>query len=143
MVKKVNSVILFFADCGKDDSDLQIQYIMWIFMCINNIAGFEVPGENITSFNNEDVKNEFNGNFGCTSFIQNPISEYSKGYKYMMVEFFYKEKQGLVMRAFLFNNLDFIGMTEDGLILSDSALFTNYNTFRFMEKDESGNYITK
>ena len=103
-----------FTDCGEDDSDLQMQYAMMVFMCMNNIAGFEVPGDCISRFNNEDVKKEFNGDFGCTAFIQDPDSEYADGFKYMMVEFFYKEKQGLVMRTFLFNNMDFIVLNPDG-----------------------------
>lgn len=132
-----------FTDCGEDDSDLQIQYAMWVFMCINNIAGFEVPGNAISSFNNEDVKKEFNGDFGCTAFLQDPKSEYSNGFKYMMVEFFYKEKQGLVMRTFLFNDIDFIGINANGSISPDSVWFTNYHTFKFMEKDKSRNYIVE
>ncbi|WP_428768643.1 hypothetical protein V1L52_08180 [Treponema sp. HNW] len=130
-----------FTDMGEDDSDIKMQYAMWVFMCINNIAGFEVPSNIISSFNDNDVKNEFNGNFGCTAFLQDPKSEYSEGYKYMMVEFFYKEKQGLVMRVFLFNGIDFAGINEDGSISAESPLFTNYHTFRFMEKDENGNFI--
>ena len=132
-----------FTDCGEDDNDLQIQYAMWVFMCINNIAGFEVPSNSISSFNKEDVKKEFNGDFGCTAFIKNPKSEYTNGFKYMMVEFFYKEKQGLVMRTFLFNDIEFIGINSDGSISSDSPLFSNYHTFKFIEKDKSGDYIVE
>ena len=132
-----------FTDCGENDSDLQVQYAMWVFMCINNIAGFEVPSKSISNFKNEDVKKEFNGDFGCTAFIQNPKSEYSKGFNYMMVEFFYKERQGLVMRTFLFNDLDFIGLSPDASFLPDSPWFSNYHTFKFMEKDKSGKYISE
>ena len=129
-----------FTDCGEDDSDLQIQYAMWVFMCISNATGFEVPNSAISKFNDDDVKKEFNGDFGCTAFIQDPKSDYASGYKYMMVEFFYKHNQGLVMRSFLFNDMDFIGMTPDGLS-ADSIWYANYHTFEFMEKDEAGNYI--
>ena len=34
-------------------------------------------------------------------FFQDPESDYAKDYKYMMVEFFCKENQGVVMRVFL------------------------------------------
>ena len=61
----------------------------------------------------------------------------------MMVEFFYKEKQGLVMRTFLFNDIDFIGINANGSISPDSVWFANYHTFKFMEKDKSGNYIVE
>lgn len=130
-----------FTDIGKDDSDLKMQFAMWVFMCLNNIAGYEVPANAISSFNDEDVKKEFNGDFGCTAFLQAPKSDYAKDYKYMMVEFFCKEKQGIVMRAFLFNDLGFVGINEKGQLASDSIWFANYHTFKFMEKDKKGNFI--
>ena len=140
---KINAEVRYslFTDKGEDDSDLQMQFAMLVFMCINNIAGFEVPGNSISSFNNDDVKKEFNGDFGCTAFLQDPKSDYAKGYKYMMVEFFCKEKQGVVMRTFLFNDLGFIGINEKGQISPDSIWFANYHTFAFMEKDKNGNFI--
>ncbi len=140
---KINAEVRYslFTDIGEDDSDLQMQFAMLVFMCINNIAGFEVPGNSISSFNNDDVKKEFNGDFGCTAFLQDPKSDYAKGYKYMMVEFFCKEKQGVVMRTFLFNDLGFIGINENGQLSPDSIWFANYHTFAFMEKDKNGNFI--
>ena len=132
-----------FTDCDEDDAFLEMQYAMWVFMCINNIARYEVPDNAIRNFKNKDVKKEFNGDFGCTAFLQDPKSEYSKGFKYLMVEFFYKKKQGLVMRTFLFNDIDFIGVKANGKISPDSVLFANYHTFKFMEKDKSGNYIVE
>ena len=124
---KINAEVRYslFTDIGEDDSDLQMQFAMLVFMCINNIAGFEVPGNSISSFNNDDVKKEFNGDFGCTAFLQDPKSDYAKGYKYMMVEFFCKEKQGVVMRTFLFNDLGFIGINENGQLSPDSIWFAN------------------
>lgn len=130
-----------FTDLGGDAQSLGMQYAMWVFMCTNNIAGYEVSFDSITSFNDSDVKNEFNGDFGCTTFIKNPLSEYAEGYNFMMVEFFYRAEQGLVMRAFLFNDFEFLGIDETGNILTSSPLFSNYHTFRFMDKDSSGNYI--
>ena len=130
-----------FTDIGEDDSDLKMQFAALVFMCINNIAGFEVPGNYISSFNDSDVKNEFNGDFGCTAFLQDPKSDYTEGYKYMMIEFFCKKNQGVVMRTFLFNDIDFIGLNENGQILADSIWFANYHTFAFMEKDENGNFV--
>ncbi len=131
-----------FTDCGDDDESLMIQYAMWVFMCINNAAGYEVPMDTISNFNDSDVSNEFNGDFGCTTFIQEPVSEFGEGYAYMMVEFFYKKNQGLVMRSFLFNEIEFTGMNQDGSIAADSPLFTNYHTFKFMEKNEAGEFIS-
>ncbi len=141
--EKTNAEVRYslFTDIGEDDNDLQIQFSMLVFMCINNIAGFEISENAISAFKNEDVKNEFNGDFGCTAFLQNPASDYAKDYKYMMVEFFCKEKQGVVMRVFLFNDLSFIGINENGQLSSDSIWLSNYHTFEFMEKDKNGSFI--
>ena len=133
-----------FTDTGDgDDEDINAQYAMWVFMCLNNIAGYEVDGSNISVFNDDDVKKEFNGDFGCTTFIMDPKSQYGEGYKYMDVEFFYRKGQGLVMRAFLFNDVAFLGLNRDGTMSQDSPLFQNYHTFRFMEKDSDGNFISE
>ena len=99
-----------FTDMGGNQDDLKIQYAMWVYICANNIAGFDVSDNNFSNFKDADVKSEFNGDFGCNTFIQNPLSDYGDGYKYMMVEFFHKLNQGLVMRVFLFNSVDFLGI---------------------------------
>mgnify|MGYP003333689091 CR=1 FL=1 len=130
-----------FTDCGISADDLMVQYGLWSYMCLCNASGYEVPSSEIAQFSNSDVKEEFNGDLGCTAFIPQPQSEYGSGYNFMMVEFFYKKGQGLVMRSFLFNDFEFLGMNSDGSILSDSALFSNYHTFKFMEKDENGKCI--
>lgn len=131
-----------FTDLGGDPESLRAQFVLWVMMCTNNIAGFEVPADAFSKFADSDVKNEFNGDFGCTAFIQNPTSEYGEGYAYMMIEFFCREGQGLVMRVFLFNDTEFIGMDSNGAISDSSPLFSNYHSFVFMDKDESGEYIT-
>lgn len=132
-----------FTDTGDDDDEmsLKMEYTMLVFVNLSNIAGYQVPSDQISRFNDADVKKEFNGDFGCTAFINNPKSSYSKGYKYMNVDFFYKKKQGLVMRVFLFNDEKFIGMNSKGEISLDSPFAANYHSFKFMEKDKKGNYI--
>lgn len=130
-----------FTDTGNNENDLQLQFAMWVFMCINNAAGYEVPANEITSFKDSDVKKEFNGDFGCTAFLQDPKSNYAEGYKYMMVEFFCKKNQGIVMRTFLFNDVAFVGINEKGQLSPDSIWLANYHTFAFMEKDENGKFI--
>ena len=114
---------------------------MLVFICINNIAGYEVPEKWIKYYKDRDVKKEFNGDFGCTAFIKYPQSDYGNDYKYMIVEFFYKENQGVVMRTFLFNDLELMGVNKKGKFLPDSILLEHYHTFKFMEKDKDGNYI--
>ena len=127
-----------FADTGTTKEDLKLQFAVWVFMCLNNIAGYEVPGNTISFFDDNDVKKEFNGDFGYTTFLQNPKSGYAEGYKYIMAEFFYKDGQGIVMRAYLFNDINFAGITKDG-IAEDSPLFSNYHTFKFVGENKAAN----
>ena len=129
-----------FTDCGGKKDYLDFQYASTTLLFLYNIAGFEVPWQLIDEYKDKDVKKEFNGDFGCIAFIQDPKSEYAAGFKYMIVESFYKKKQGLVVRTFLFNDIDFVGVNPNGSISPDSPLFSNYHTFRFMEKDKAGNY---
>lgn len=132
-----------FTDQGGDPETLDMDYASWVFMCLNNAVGYEVPANAISMFNNSDVEKEFNGNFGCTVFLMDPQSDYAKGYKYIMIEFFYKENQGLVMRSFLFNDMAFIGIDESGRMAANSLWLANYHTFSFMEKNDKGEFIPR
>ncbi len=132
-----------FTDQGGDPESLDMDYAYWVFMCLNNAAGYEVPANAISMFNDSDVKKEFNGDFGCTAFLRNPQSDYADGYEFMMTEFFYKENQGLVMRSFLFNDMGFIGVDEKGRIPANSIWYNNYHTFSFMEKNDKGEFISR
>lgn len=132
-----------FTDTGGAEESLMMDYVMWVFMCVNNSVGYEVDLEALSVFNNSDVQQEFNGDFGCTGFFQNPVSDYANGHQYMMVEFFYKQNQGLVMRSFLFDDIGFMGITEDGHMSPDSLWLANYHTFEFMEKNDKGEFIIK
>ena len=129
-----------FTDTGTSTDNLQMQYAMWVFMCVSNITGIDPSEVSLSAFNDADVKQEFNGDFGCTGFFQDPQSDYAKGYKYMMVEFFYKNGQGLVMRTFLFNDINFLGLTEQGISV-DSIWYQNYHTFEFMERGPDGSWV--
>lgn len=108
---------------------------MWAFMCSSSIAAFKILFESYSNYNDSDVANEFNGDFGCMTFIQNPQSGYSEGYKFMIAEYFYRNNQGIVMRVFLFNDIDFIGINPDGSISETSLWFNNYHTFKFMDEE--------
>ena len=109
-------------------------------MCVSNITGIDPSEVSLSAFNDADVKQEFNGDFGCTGFFQDPQSDYADGYKYLMVEFFYKNGQGLVMRSFLFNDINFLGLTEQGISV-DSIWYQNYHTFEFMERGPDGSWV--
>lgn len=123
-----------FTDTGGSSESFNQQYVMLVFTCLSNIYGKPFPLENIKNFNPDDVKKEFNGDFGCTVTFSDFDSDYGKGYKYMNVCFFYKQDQGLVMRVFLTNDLAFFGINEDGTYFSDNLMTTYFHSFKFMEK---------
>lgn len=129
------------TDCGGNKKDLKSQFVSTMIMCADTITGYDIPMEYFSPFKDSDVKAEFDGDFGYSVTIPSPKSKYAKGYKYITIEFFYKENQGMVIRAFLFNDIAFTGANDDGTINTDSAMFANYHTFKFVQKDGNGNYV--
>jgi hypothetical protein len=85
---------------------------------IRNIAGYEIDSSNIVFFDDNDVKNEFNGDFGMVAVIVDPVSDYGNGYKYIMLEMFYKNNVGIVART---------------LLSKDGAIFLDYESQRYDE----------
>ena len=130
-----------FTDCGGNEDYLMLQYAMMVFACMSNAVGYEVADDMVSAFNDSDVAQEFNGDFGCNAFFTDMKSEFAEGYNYMMVEFFGKKNQGLVMRTMLFNDLAFVGLSEDGHFNENNLWLSHYHTFKFMDKDEKGNYV--
>jgi hypothetical protein len=96
----------FFKQTETDYSDIRGAYSSFILRIIRNAAGYEERG--ISNFDDSDVKNGCNGDFGSTVFIQNPKSDFGEGYKYIMMNFYFKLNQGIVVQSILFNNLNFI-----------------------------------
>ncbi|MBQ0051621.1 MAG: hypothetical protein KBT11_06090 [Treponema sp.] len=88
--------------------------------------------------NDSMVFKTFNGTKAYCAFIKKADSEFSKGYKYVYVEFMYKITQGLCVRTFLGNDLDFFGMDKKLNIRPDSDFAKNYNSFVFMDRDKKG-----
>ena len=62
-----------------------------------------------------------------------PKSVYAEGYNYIYADFFYNQGQGLVIRAFLFKDISFVGVNDDGTVKPDSAMFTNYDSIKFFD----------
>lgn len=122
-----------FTDVGGDEDSLGLDYAMWVYICINNAAGYDVDLDSLSWYNDSDVQDEFNGDFGCTGTIPYPVSDYANGHNWMMTDFFYKHGQGLVMRSFLFDDLAFIGLTEDSFVPEKSLWMANFHTFEFMD----------
>ena len=113
----------FFKQTVKDYADIKTAFSMCILPIIWNIAGYET--DKITNFNDSDVKDEFNGDFGATCSIVNSKSDYGDGYKYMVADFFYKNNQGIVIRTMLFNDLKFYRI--------DKTFLEIYHSFKFHE----------
>lgn len=122
-----------FTDTGTDESNAKMQAYIWSLVCTKNIAGYDFPSKGLTPYGDNDVKGEFNGDCGFNAFIKSPTSEYAEGYNYIYADFFYKKGQGLVVRSFLFKDISFAGVNPDGTAKPDSALFTNYDSFKFFD----------
>jgi hypothetical protein len=90
-----------------------------------NIAGYEIDLSRIEYFDDNDVKESFNGDFGVFGFIQDPSSDYGNGYKYILVELFYKNNIGFVVRAILSNDINLY------IDYSSITYFEIYHSFRF------------
>ncbi|QQO10866.1 hypothetical protein [Breznakiella homolactica] len=114
----------FFKQQGSesDQQKLKIPYSFLVLPIIWNVAGYEEMG--ISNFNDSDVKAEFNGDFGSTVFIQNPTSDFGKEYRYIMINFYCKVNQGIVVQSLLFNDINFV-TTEQFLEV--------FHSFKFQE----------
>lgn len=118
-----------FTDTGTGDATRKMEYIMWALQYAEKAAGFELTVEDFEAFNDEDVLEAFNADFGHTCFVIDPESTYARGYKYMLLEFFCKKGQGIVMRTMLSN---------DGTVFTtpDENFMYAYHSFQFKENSE-------
>jgi hypothetical protein len=108
----------FFKQTNKDDPNIRTSFSFWIMPIMWNIAGHE--NMRVSNFNDSDVKNDFNGDFGYTVFIQNPASDFGTGYDYILVNFYYKRNQGIVVQSIMLNDLEF---TQNPVFLE---IFTSF-----------------
>jgi hypothetical protein len=115
----------FFTHTEKDFKNIEPAYFTCIFAVISNAAGYELDPNAIVDFKNDDVKQEFNGDFGTTTFIQDPKSDYGEGFKYMLLNTYYKENQGIVFQTILFN--------DDEKVLNSPEFIELFHSFRFHE----------
>jgi hypothetical protein len=99
-------------------------FSVFIMPIMLNVSGEEMNNGKVSRFNDGDVKNEFNGDFGTTVFIERPKSEFGGGYRYIMMNFFYKNNQGIVVQSILFNNMN---------ILKNSNYDDIFHSFKFKE----------
>ena len=111
-----------FKQTAPIDSDIMMPYTMFILPLTLNISGGENNLRRTQRFNDNDVKNDFNGDFGTTVFIERPKSNFGKGFKYVMLNFYCKKNYGIVVQSFLFNNTN---------ILTDANFMEAFNSFKF------------
>lgn len=121
-----------YADTGTTSESVRQDFFAWIVMCMQNVTGIDIRELRGGEFQDADVKNEFGGDFGMRVLTTNPKSQFAKGYKYIMVEFFCKQGQGIVMRTWLANDSAFFGGIFEGNFTNTNApIFQNYHNFRF------------
>lgn len=75
------------------------------------------------AFPKSAVKNEFNTEFGLTGLVEGN-SMFSNGWKYVMIDGFYKKDCGFIIRYALFNDLSEITKNEN-------QFYSAYHAFRF------------
>ncbi|NLK46481.1 MAG: hypothetical protein GX297_07510 [Treponema sp.] len=113
-----------FKDTGSSEKNRKMEYTKIALEYAIKAAGQNISVSDFVPFNNKDVDEEFGADFGHTCFVINPSSSYAKGYKYMLIEFFCKESQGIVMRTIL---------TDDETIFTEPAenFIYVYYSFKF------------
>jgi hypothetical protein len=93
----------------------KIEASIFATMVIANITGSEPTSQNTTAFNDADVKNEFNADFGITSFSLDIQTDYSFDYEYVMINFYCKQNLGIMCQTIHFKDLEWVN-TEDFMI---------------------------
>ena len=112
----------FFKQTNHDEPNIRAFFSFWAMINMMNVAGHE--NIRISNFNDNDVKNDFNGDFGTTAFIQNPTSDFSDGYDFIMINFYYKNNQGIVVQSLMMNDLS----------ITQSPVFLEvFNSFSFID----------
>jgi len=115
-----------FAQTEKNVQNIRSTVAVFSIMTIFNIAGFEFDLSEIYPFNDNDVKKEFNGDFGFVAMIIDPLSDYAKGYKCVRAEIFYKNNIGIVVRTIMAKDI------SSFLNLYESITFDEiYHSFKF------------
>ena len=101
-----------FAQTEYNAANIHRSFALFVIPIINSAAGFEVDLNEVELYDEQDVADEFNGDIGVSVFIQDPLSEYSSGYRFMLLSFFCKINQGILMQTILFDDIEFAGTSE-------------------------------
>lgn len=103
----------FFKDLGSDQKNDPFVFAQ---ICLRQISGKEkITLEDIKGIKKDDVVSKFNANFAFLTVFDGGKTDYTKGYDYVIAEFYYKNGAGLVMRTFLSNDPEFFGASENGV----------------------------
>ena len=95
-----------------DFEKYKIQVALWSMMVVANITGDENGAEHTSVFKEADVMNEFNADYGFTNFYKNVKTDFSTGYKYLMINFYCKRDLGIMCQTILFNDLSWVKTNE-------------------------------
>jgi hypothetical protein len=136
-VKELSSQSYDYAFAAKDPG-FEVRYILfaqtkptenhklavrgWALAVGLNIAGSPDAFKGTSEFKDEDVKGEFNADYGLTSFAYGGGSDFTAGRKYAMVNFYYKKDLGLMCQVFLF---------DDTATIRTERFLAAFHAFRF------------
>jgi hypothetical protein len=102
---------VFFTQKGPIE-DPVVQVSMWAAMVISNAAGYRSTKQNTKAFRYADVREEFNADYGITSFGHGGVTDFTDGYTHVMMNVFYKKNLGIVCQAMMFNDTALIQTEE-------------------------------
>ena len=91
-------------------------------MVMLNIAGSEDAIQSVSLFKKDDVRSEFNADYGFTTTVPGKISDFTDAYDYIMINFYYKDGIGIMCQTILFNDLD---------LFNDEDFFQTFHSFKF------------
>lgn len=92
--------------------NIRRSFALFIIPIIHHAAGFEVDLHEVELYDSRDVAEEYYGDIGVSVFIPAPPSDYGGGYAFMLLSFFFKIDQGIVMQTVLFDDIEFAGTDE-------------------------------
>jgi hypothetical protein len=101
-----------FPQTEYNAANIHRSFALFIIPVINRAAGFEVDLNEVELYDEQDVADEFNADIGVSVFVPAPLSEFGSGYGFMLLSFFCKINQGIVMQTILFDNIEFAGTGE-------------------------------
>ena len=113
----------FFAQTETEVENIRRIFALFVVSIINSTAGYEVDLNEVELYDDQDVAEEYNGDIGVSVFIPDPFTEYGGGHAFMLLSFFYKMDQGIVMQTILFDEIEFAG-TEAFMELSHTFKFS-------------------